>query len=443
MRGRCVWIVAAGVVALWPGPLVSVAAQAPAPPAESAARAEGASPAATLPRVQFGLQYRGRVEGTRGLGIVAGRDDEYYLNRVRLDVTMHAARWLRVVAQAQDATVVAYSGGPAPGALSNRLDLRQGYIEAGHAGVLVRAGRQELSFGEQRLIGGFDWGNTARSFDALRVSYQRPGVRADAFAASVVVVDPERLDRRRRDERLWGAYVSFDRVLSGGVFEPYVFVKQTDRAVSEAGVAGHGEVTTGGLRVAGTLPHGFDYSGDIAWQRGALATDAVSAMAVHARLGWRPPGWALRPRFVIEGNHASGDERPGDGRRGTFDQLYPTNHAKYGIADAIGWRNMRSLTAGVELTPARRVRVHADVHRLHLATRADGLYLAGGARRLHHPDARSTHVGTELDLQVTVAATARLAVMAGVARLAAGAYLAEAARDGVLWTPHVMWTVKF
>src|SRR5690606_39763271 len=50
-------------------------------------------------------------------------------------------------------------------------DLRLAYVELGdpeNKTFGLRAGRQELVFGEMRLIGHLNWANTARSFDAVR-----------------------------------------------------------------------------------------------------------------------------------------------------------------------------------------------------------------------------------------------------------------------------------
>jgi alginate export protein len=71
------------------------------------------------------------------------------------------------------------------------MDLRLGYLELGDVErkpVSFRAGRQELAFGDERLIGSADWLNTARSFDALRGVFRWDGFRVDAFAASVVKI---------------------------------------------------------------------------------------------------------------------------------------------------------------------------------------------------------------------------------------------------------------
>jgi len=442
-----------------PAPATAMAAEAPAAAADAivlptkpaapamAATAQPAPQGARPKTVQVAVNYRGRVEGTDGYAAVRAIDDGFYLNRVRLDVSVNATPWMRGFAQVQDAEVVGYDIGPAPPATHvNRFDVRQGYVEFGRpgkAGVLARLGRQEFIFGEQRLMGGGDWNNTARAFDAARLSLFRPGVKVDAFVATMVTVTPFDVDRRRTDEFVYGGYAGFDRIIPKGVVEPYVIGKAVDAVLSEAGVAGAGRFVTVGVRAAGKISGGLDYSLEQAWQRGTLATDTLAAMAGAYRFGWTPADWPMAPRLVGEFNHATGDSVAGDGRRQTFDQLYPTNHAKYGIVDVMGWRNMRDVMAGLEFTPVHRVKVNADVHRLMLATTQDGLYVDGGARRLLNRKAPSGDVGVEFDVQSTVTITPKVGFSAGFGYLAAGDYLTETTGGGGVWFPYAMWSVRF
>lgn len=448
-----------------PGPVAAtMATPAPAQPADgvvlppkpaAVAAATTATPQPAMPvapaappkAVQVAATYRGRVEGAEGYAAMRAADDGYYLNRVRLDVAVNATPWMRGFAQLQDAEVMDYDAAAvAPATHVNRFDLRQGYLEfgkPGRAGVLARVGRQEFIFGEQRLVGGGDWNNTARAFDAARLSFFRPGVKVDAFVATVVAVDSFDVDRRRTDEFVYGAYLAFDRFVPRGVVEPYVIAKELDSVVSETGVAGAGRFYTFGARAAGKMPGGFDYSVEQAWQRGTLSSDELHAMAGAYRLGWTPAGWPMAPRVVGEFNHATGDALAGDGRRQTFDQLYPTNHGKYGIVDAMGWRNMRDAMLGVEFTPVRRFKVNADVHRLMLATTQDGLYVDGGARRLLNRKAASRDVGLEFDVQSTFALTPKIGFSAGFGYLASGDYLVDTTGGGGVWFPYAMWNVRF
>ncbi|MGL1386193.1 alginate export family protein, partial [Vibrio parahaemolyticus] len=70
----------------------------------------------------------------------------------------------------------------------NPLDVRQVYVEFGAktSGWNFRAGRQELIYGEERLVGASNWGNVGRSFDAARLSYMTKSARLDWFGGTVV-----------------------------------------------------------------------------------------------------------------------------------------------------------------------------------------------------------------------------------------------------------------
>ena len=62
-----------------------------------------------------------------------------------------------------------------------------------------------------------------------------------------------------------------------------------------------------------------------------------------------------------EFNYALGDANPGDGVRGTFDQLYPTAHDKFGLADQVGWRNIHHVRTGLEVRPHAELALTAAI----------------------------------------------------------------------------------
>jgi hypothetical protein len=395
--------------------------------------------------VKVGVQYRGRAEEQRGSAATNGRDDGYYLNRIRLEATVNIAPWLKGYAQVQDAQTLGYNVAAQPTSLTNTFDLRQGYVEArwpSANGFGVRVGRQEINLGEQRLVGSSEW-TTARSFDAVRVFVTQPGVQVDAFVSSVVVLQQNAFDRWKPGETFSGTYVSLSRLVPKGVIEPYVLARLQNSVTGELGSVGDGATYTFGARALGALPRRFDYGVEVAAQRGHISTDAIAAWAGHYALGWTLAPSALKPRLVAEFNHASGDDNPSDGRRRTFDQLYPTNHNKYGLGDQMGWRNMRDAMVGFELLPVAKLKLSANAHRLFLATTADGLYTAGGVQKVLNRQATSRTVGTELDLQAVYAFSKELSLGAGVGTLFAGDYLAQSTSTGTLWTPYVMWNIKF
>ena len=166
---------------------------------------------------------------------------------------------------------------------------------------------------------------------------------------------------------------------SAGSSSPYEFVRNTRNLRTEAGAPGTLTSSTTGVRMVGKFSPLTDYNIEMAVQRGSLAADDISAWAGHWLVGRTMTRASKTYRAFGEYNYASGDETPGDGKRGTFDQLYPTPHDKYGLADQVGWKNIHHLRTGIEMRPQPRLTIGSSYHSFWLATARDALYTAGGA----------------------------------------------------------------
>ncbi|MCX6620220.1 MAG: alginate export family protein [Acidobacteria bacterium] len=390
----------------------------------------------------LGAEIRGRMEGFSGIRFDPDHNDSYYLHRLRLNLGVQATPWLRLFVQGQDSRSPGYDK-PVPGNVADTMDLRQAFLELGSVEKGrwgLRAGRQDLVFGDERLVGASNWGNVGRSFDGIRLAWQRPGARLDWLTSSVTVPVQGRFDRPHFNNKFHGIYSSFDKLVPGAVWQAYLFVKTTSHAAGELGVWGSAYIYTFGVRGKGSLPRRLDYTLEAAGQTGHVSGDRVRAWAGHAQMGYTTAKSKQAPRLVAEYNHATGDKNPRDGRRGTFDQLYPTNHFRYGIADQIGWRNMHDATGGVEWRFHPKWRLNADFHSFWLASLADSLYAAGGSAVVRNPNATSSHVGNELDGYVAYRHSSHLQLVGGVGRLFAGEYLKQSTKGAALTAPYVMWT---
>jgi hypothetical protein len=116
--------------------------------------------------LNIGGELRTRLEGFSGGGFRHDNDDLYLLTRVRLNLGIKPASWLKFQFQGQDAQVFWKNTSPDGPPFEDTFDLRMAYAEFGDSEkkpVGLRVGRQELVFGEQRLIGHVSWLNTARS----------------------------------------------------------------------------------------------------------------------------------------------------------------------------------------------------------------------------------------------------------------------------------------
>ena len=191
-------------------------------------------------------------------------------------------------------------------------------------------------------------------------------------------------------------------------------------------------------------PKSLDYNVEMAGERGTYAADPFRAWAGHWTLGYTAKKVKSRPRLLVEYNYASGDASPQDGRHETFDQLFPTNHSKYGTADVIGWRNMHNLRAGVEQTFTSNLKVAYDYHSHWLAQGADALYSDNGT-----PVARvaggalNRHVGNEFDVVLSCKVSKQYTFGFGYGYLWAGPFLKQATAHGNVSYPYSFLTYSF
>lgn len=387
------------------------------------------------------------MEGFAGGGFRKDNDDAYYLNRLRINLKLQPTEWLKIYFQGQDARALWKNQKPPAPPFHDLMDLRLGYLELGDTekkAVGLRIGRQDLRFGEERLVGVSDWTNTARSFDGLRATIRHPGYRLDAFAVSVVNIREGKFDKSVAGNNLYGLYGGLENLIPKSTIEPYFFWRRAPKLPTETGTRGKLGFATIGYRWVGKLPGNFDYGTEMAKQAGSLGTDNVGAWAGHWVVGYTLAHAPLKPRIFVEYNYASGDHNPKDSKRGTFDQLYPTAHDKYGLADQVGWRNIRDARSGVEFNPHPKWLTTVRYHSWWLADPHDGLYNSSGTlvvRVLNGSAGR--HVGQELDLQALYSLTPQTKIAFGYAHIFPGTFLEKATPGQAYSFPYLMLSYAF
>jgi hypothetical protein len=383
-----------------------------------------------LPKwLSFSGEYRFRQEGFWGGAYRANNEDGYALSRIRLNLRIAPRSWMKLFFQGQDARVFGKNTPPGP-PFRDTMDLRQAYLELGDSekrSFALRVGRQELVYGEQRLIGHVSWLNTARSFDAVRAIWRFKNLKLDAFASSVVQVRDREFNRHADGDNFHGLYGSLQDWIPKATLEPYVLWRVAPRAASERYGVRKLSAFTAGARWVGKLPGSFDYGLEMAAQNGSVGADEVRAWAGHWQLGYTVALLGWKPRLIAEYNFASGDGNSADGTIRAFDQLYPTPHDKYGLADQVGWRNIRHLRFGAELKVTAKLTVVPNYHSFWLANPRDALYAASGAVIARSPaGAAGRHVGQEWDFQALVPVSKQIAVSGGLAHIVAGEFLKKA-----------------
>jgi len=377
--------------------------------------------------IHIGGEYRNRIEGPIGIGYHDTRDF-YLLDRLRIDATIQAKEWLRFHAEVQDARIFFNHHTPNASPFEDTWTLWEGYAQVGNpteGWVDVVAGRQALRFGDERVIGPANWTNVGRTFNVARVDLHHPGYVVSVFASSVVPGDRTYLHNVFPGNNLYGVYGSFQNIVPKATFEPYVLwrIAPSSSALPETLGRGHLNEVTIGLHWKGALPANFDYNTEFDGQTGSLGERSIGAWAGYVSLGKTFPKIAAAPRVFVEGNYASGTKNPRGHDWNTFDQLYPSNHDKFGFTDVIGRRNVVQFRVGVEEEPTKKWKLKQAFEGFWLATSNDNFYASSGAISVPaHPGA-NRHVGNELDLTAEYRLYSGLNFGFGYARLFAGQFL--------------------
>ncbi len=254
---------------------------------------------------------------------------------------------------------------------SDGVHLNEGWLKINNlfGSVALKAGRQRLSYGKQRLLGALEWTDTGNRWDAFNFLYRSEGVDVDTFFAErsnsssdcteTYTVDTNAANPLTpidvatacagTDHSLNGIYATIKNVVPSSKADVYVIQKTG---------AGEMDFMTMGLRVAGKGA-GIDWDVEFMSQSGdKTKTLDQSAAAWVADLGYTLADVAGGLRIGAQLWAADG----ASGSDAAFDNLYPTNHFKYGISDIAGTNLSDREGMGISVTakPAEGMKVKAE-----------------------------------------------------------------------------------
>ncbi len=416
-------------VALWHG-LAWATALVCAGPAVAAAQTE-------VPTVTLHGEVRVRSEldaRTSDTGV-----DHATLLRTRLGAHASVNPTVSAFIQLSDSRVFGEETNTLTDASADHFDLHQAYVDwAPLEALRLRAGRQELAFADERLIGPVGWANVTRSFDGLLVTWRRGAWAVDAFGAQLRerdAVSPAGLDPRQNegaglDRTLYGVWAASPRADLFAIVDR----NATEGAITEIDrvtLGGYARPTIGRVRATGTF----------AWQWGRQTGATGARQDVGAYLvsvaGAYSLGGRWRPELLARVDLLSGDRTPDGGTYSAFHTLYATNHPFYGFMDL--FLNIPQQTGALGFVDAllrgsaqmSDWNLQADLHHFWLPRRT--------------PDDRRA-IGFELDLTAARPIAAGFTVQAGYSLFSpsAAARVAPVSLGGdVLHWAYLQGTVGF
>ncbi|MGZ4965193.1 MAG: alginate export family protein, partial [Limisphaerales bacterium] len=203
-------------------------------------------------------------------------NNTYLLLREKVHVGYTPEPWLNMFVEGRDSSSQLDDRDPNPD--SDAMDLYQGYVRLGGQPSFpfsLKVGRQELTYGDELLIGRADFSNIPRSFDAIKARYENGGLKLDAFTARRVIARANAFNQGNDRELFSGVYADAKDTLPRHDLQLYVLARNVESRASDITVPlntipSPRDIYTVGGRIesfTNTLP-GWDYNAEGAYQFG-------------------------------------------------------------------------------------------------------------------------------------------------------------------------------
>jgi len=344
------------------------------------------------------MQLRAREENQSSDKYISGNDAVYVLTRVWGGLEIRPTHFLTVYGQFVDAHALGLPLAYVAANMRDTFDLRQLFVEYHAKDVQVIAGRQELRYGDERLVGISNWTNTSRTWDGFlgRIGDKN---RLDLFSSSVVVIHPVSLDKQVPGLNFHGAVGTITTWVPHTVVQPFVYVRTVPSVQSLQGTFGTETEVTPGAEVSAKFLGGFYFDTLGALQRGSYSSDSIRSAAGYVKAGYGTDRLYWKPRLGGEYDYASGNPKTNLNRIGTFDQLYPSNHNAFGLTDLFGFQNIKEDRINLDMAPGKRLALLIQQEWLRVATANDNVFSGSGSATVKPPTGGflSDDIGREFD----------------------------------------------
>lgn len=417
-------------------------------------------------RISYGGEIRFRyLDETNRLRPGGPGHTDYQQWRWRQYVDVKQSDWLRAYVEMIDASTF-NNDLPLTGIDVNRWDLQNYLLDVQVTEVLdnpvwFRVGRQELLYGNQRLISPLDWANTRRNFEGFKLFTKNETWDYDAWLVNPVnTASPQNgpLDRydhspdfRNRNILFGGSYWTYkavkDQTLDLFLLWSHSDLIQLnypegDRYTLGTRWLGNRPVAEGDRIWHAEIEGGYQFGNDrstmteIAAPRASVEAGYFTGGVGHT---WKAAPW--EPNLWLFYDWASGDQNPNDSMNNTFFQHYGLVHAYLGLIDNVARQNIQDLNYRLTVKPHQKMTMQVAQHWFLLANQNDVLYNVAGAR-VGTPN-NGAEIGQELDFVCTFNMTTNWSFEAGYFWFWYGEYIGNTAPRGTAQQIYLMNTLRY
>ena len=372
--------------------------------------------------VSIGGTYRLRGEVQDGYNVKTygtGTKEDFLISRLRLEIDLHLSQKIHFFTEIQDAEVLGlsfrdrdFSGKNNP--YHDPADINKVFIAYKPLEEIeIKVGRQAILFGDRRIFGPGDWGNTGRwAWDAVLIHFNNDYFESTWLAGRPFIHDPDQWPNKISSGPT--AYATYNTIKGlPFLFDLFYVLKSDDRNITK-GEKGTGDLNshTIGFRIDGKYMQ-WDYNSTVARQFGRWGPDRIDAYGLVFNLGysfntiWKPH---IAVRYIV----GSGDKNPDDGRHGTFDGVFGgADRDLYSWMQLFFWSNLREPSLHLTLKPREDLTLLTEYRYFMLDEAKDAWYFPGNAQRRDKTGSSGRELGHEVDLIAKKKISEYLEILAG------------------------------
>ncbi len=351
----------------------------------------------------------------------------FLLQRYMLHADLRLGPHFRFFGQLKSNLETGRTGGPRP-TDEDKLDLHQAFGDVrwsvADTMLTFRGGRQELSYGSERLVGVREGPNVRLSFDAVRLSLEAMPWRVDAFVSRPVETKRDIFDDGPdHDQALWGIYaVGPLPVVPTGKIDLYYLGLDRQGAHFDQGTASETRHTLG-TRLWGR-PGNWDYNVELIYQVGSFGSGTIQAWAASSDSGYTFRSLPLQPRLGLRAEVNSGDRDRNSPNLQTFNALFPRG-SYFGEIGLIGPANLMDLHPALDLHILDGLTITLNWDWFWRTNTHDGVYSPPGGLLRSESGSGARYVGSQVETQVSWQIDRHLSVTANYTHFFAGTFLQQ------------------
>ena len=348
----------------------------------------------------------------------------FILTRYLVHADVHSGKRFRLFTQLQSSFVNDKASGASP-VDDNALELHQAFADVYVGkGFTTRLGRQELSFGSQRLVSVREAPNNRQSFDAGRLLYRSGKLQADAFFAYYVAARKGILNDKplNKDTKFWGAYFTLNQLPVVHNIDLYYLGIDKTKAIFDDATGKETRHSVGTRLWYKNKTWMYDVEGVYQW--GHVSNNSIRAWTASANVSYTFQHTALQPQVGIKTEMISGDHQYNDNRINTFNPLFPRG-AYFGLAALIGPANLQDVHPYLQLQLSKTLSLQYDYDIFWRMQTTDGIYAPNVQLLYSGKNTYSKSIGRQLSTELVYTPNAFLYLRTELTWFNTGQYLKE------------------